>query len=207
MLSFLHQSVQTLLSLLIPPRASETLVARLSSDELRGLALSGETSCEALLPYHEPRVKALVWELKYYRNGRALRLAGELLAPRVAEMSAEELGELVLIPIPMDRGRLRERGGNHAEALCREVARHTDCVVATHALQKTKETPRQVTLPAAARLTNLTRAFAADSALVHGRSCLVIDDVTTTGATFREATRALGEAGARRVLCLALASS
>ena len=43
--------------------------------------------------------------------------------------------------------------------------------------------------------------------LVEGRVCIVVDDVTTTGATFEEAKRALTTAGARAVYCIALARS
>src|SRR3989338_3113671 len=74
------------LSFLIPPRPTERIVARLSAQELRALVREERRVHEALLPYHEPRVKALIWELKYYGNKKACEIGGSLLAERVAEI-------------------------------------------------------------------------------------------------------------------------
>lgn len=198
-----------LLSLLIPPRATEEMVKKLSLDELKSLTRRNHPHFEGLLPYHEPRVKALIWELKFHRNPYAQALAGAILAERVAEIAAEELTHITLVPVPMHRKRLRERGFNHAEDLCREIkARLKEgCTVRT-LLHKERETPRQAELDAAARKENLSETF---TTTVDGnpppRVCLVIDDVTTTGATFSEAGRALRDAGVRDIHFLALAYS
>ena len=73
-------------------------------------------------------------------------------------------------------------------------------------LVKTRKTPIQHSLPREKRLKNLRGSMRiANKNKIHGADILVIDDVTTTGATFEEATRALKEAGARKIFCVALA--
>lgn len=157
------------------------------------------------LPYHEPRVTALIWELKYYGSPRAAKLGGAILRDSLLALAAEELGAPLLIPVPMHAGRRRERGRNHAELLCEAALRRLEGVeYAPHSLARTVDTPTQQGLPRSARLTNVRGSMRA-SAQVAGRSCIVVDDVSTTGATLAEAKRALREAGARVVHTIALA--
>jgi predicted amidophosphoribosyltransferase len=208
MLPFLRKILLRFLSLLIPPRATEEMVQKLSIGELRSLTRSEGVRFEGLLPYHEPRVKALVWELKFHRNPYALALAGAILAERAAEISAEALSSVALVPVPMHTQRLHERGFNHAEDLCREISARVERCTVLPLLQKIRETPRQAELSAAARKVNLREMFTVVGGGVSSpHTCLVIDDVTTTGATFSEAERALRDAGVRDIHFLALAYS
>ena len=78
---------------------------------------------------------------------------------------------------------------------------------APQALKRTKLTAEQQKLDRARRLKNVKGSMEADPAVVAGRVCVVVDDVTTTGATLTEAKRALKEAGALRVHTVALAQS
>lgn len=202
----MKDALTSLLSLLVPPRATERMVERLSLEDLRALVLPDIR--DGLLPYHDPRVKALVWELKYYRNRRALSLAGILLAEHVADIAAEEMRDILLVPIPMHRTSRLARGFDHAHELCKEIARRIERCSVAPLLRKTRETPRQATLPAEARRMNLSGAFAAHAPehplYAH---VVVIDDVTTTGATFRESEHALRSAGIVHIRSLALARS
>lgn len=201
---FLKNLIELVKDVVSPPRGSDTLLRGVSFDELSRLRGSDPS-----LPYADPRVKALVWELKYYRNPHALALASSLLQEPLLALIVEDLIERpLLVPIPMHTARRRTRGGNHVELLCEEVLRHIGrraVEYTPNALTKIRETPRQVECAAAQRRTNLIDAFKADASLVQGRACIVLDDVTTTGATLQEAERALRGAGARVVETLTLA--
>lgn len=197
----LRDVLYELLSLVAPPRASEKLVRTLSLRELRALRDENHT-----LPYYDPRVTALVWECKFYANPKARALCGALLAEALAAQREEELSTPLLIPTPTHALRVKERGHNHTTLLCEAALPHLDSSFeyAPTALVRARHTAPQHGLPRHVRLKNMADSMRAKER-VRGRTCVVVDDVTTTGATFAEAKRALGEAGARSVVCVALA--
>src|SRR6185295_14011923 len=91
------------LDLLMPPRKTESKMRSLSADDLLALA-----TLEGPLPYHEERVRALIWELKYRGNVAAAALAGEYLSELLCAEIGEDIGKPLLIPMPMHRERRRE---------------------------------------------------------------------------------------------------
>ena len=107
-----------LLDMLLPPRKTESAVRELSLSDLFALA-----TLEGPLPYHDARVRSLVWELKYRGNARAAALAGEFLSDVLMAEAAECLGKPLLIPMPMHAQRRRERGFNQTEMLCQYAMR------------------------------------------------------------------------------------
>lgn len=194
----MHPLLAALVDLLVPPRRAERLVRRLTPEALAAL----ET--EQGLPYGEPAVAALVWELKYFGSAHAAALAAAMLAPRIALRAAEEVGVPLLIPVPMHPARRRERGHNQTELLCAALAERLPGLEhAPGALVRLRDTPHQQRLLRAKRLTNVKNSMRAHG--VQGRICIVVDDVTTTGATLAECERALRTAGARSVHTIALA--
>ncbi len=117
----------------------------------------------------------------------------------------------LVVPVPLSAKRLGERGYNQAWELVKALRRlapgPTCCALAT-ALVRLGETPDQHSLGREARLHNLRGVFAAHP--VHtrrlvGRHVLLVDDVTTTGATLHTAAQALQQVGAARVSALVFA--
>ena len=136
-----------------------------------------------------------VRRLKYERRRAVATALGELLASRFPFGD-----DVLLIPVPLHRRRLRARGFNQALLLARALARRRGLPIAARALARTRATHAQPGLPAAARRHNLDGAFALRSgARVAGQRVVVIDDVLTTGATADACARVLLAAGAARV--------
>lgn len=167
-----------------------------------------------LFPYEHPLVKTAVWEVKYRGNGGVARLAGTLLAEELLSWLAElaetdALARPLFIPVPLAKKRARERGFNQCELLAREVVRNigNSVELRTDILVKTKETASQTKSESrAARLENLRGAFAVRTPeAVAERDVVLLDDVTTTGATLTEARTTLLAAGARKVLAITFA--
>ena len=193
------------LDLLLPPRRSESAVRKLSAGDLLGLA-----TLEGPLPYHDPRVTALVWELKYRGNAAAAAMAGEYLSDLLVAEASETLGTPLLVPMPMHAARRKERGYNQTELLCEAALRTLSggFDYAPGVLERVRNTPPQQGLARRRRLRNVKNSMhAANPARVRGRVCVVVDDVSTTGASFAEARRALFRAGAAEVRCVPLAKS
>lgn len=148
-----------------------------------------------------------------------LKFSGHsVLAPELAELMVKfymeqpayyGIGSMdLLLPIPIDRARQRERGFNQSQLLARPVAAAARKPLLTNVLVRSRRTPPQSSLSYDERLVNLQGAFAVarpDAAV--GRKILLIDDVYTTGSTANEAARVLKEAGAAEVYVFTLARS
>ncbi len=140
--------------------------------------------------------------LKY---GGLPRIADDLAAAMLPILPPAD-GPKVLIPIPLARKRLRERGYNQSEVLARALARQWGgrIPVLVDGLVRTRETPTQTALTPGTRLANVAGAFGLANdqrSMINDHSTLIIvDDVFTTGATLAEAARALEQAGATKVV-------
>ena len=110
-----------------------------------------------------------------------------------------------VLPIPLSRERLAERGYNQSWLLARCLApRQADAGL----LLRIRHTPPQRTLPRAERLRNLQDAFAVDplrAQAVRGRKLVLVDDVMTSGASLHAAAQVLLQAGAAQVSAIVLA--
>jgi ComF family protein len=126
------------------------------------------------------------------------------LARPLAELMREQCDAVLipsveaLVPVPLARARLRERGFNQAELIADRLGALLGVSVRRRWLARVRETAPQTDLTAAQRRANVEGAFVASSS-VAGRHLVLVDDVLTTGATSGECARALRAAGARRV--------
>ncbi|HWO07305.1 MAG TPA: hypothetical protein VNM40_01840 [Candidatus Paceibacterota bacterium] len=149
-----------------------------------------------LMEYREPIVEDLVRGLKYDRSGRAARLLADMLAEylreEIASMRAFSTKPVMLIPVPLHVSRERERGFNQVErvlhALPAELTDGTVARVVTGSLVRIRPTAQQTRLSRPERLNNVAGAFALSHTLPDSH-VILIDDVTTTGATLAEASR------------------
>ena len=169
----------------------------------------------ALFDYSHPLVKEMIWELKYNGNRNIADKFGEILYDTiVSELEErspfETWGRAVVIPIPVSDKRRFERGWNQSELLLNAVEKRDasnifkylprHLVKVRHTESQTKTSNKQE------RERNLkdSMKMLTDSK-VRGQCIILIDDVTTTGSTFAEAQRALKDAGAKKILSIAIA--
>jgi ComF family protein len=111
----------------------------------------------------------------------------------------------VLIPVPLGKKRLKERGYNQVALVARPLAYHLEWSYEPEALWKQRETRSQVGLSISQRNANVQDAYQADPKVVNNRAVLIIDDVATTGSTISACTAALLSAGAKDVYVLTIA--
>ena len=109
----------------------------------------------------------------------------------------------VVVPTPLSKERLRERGFNQAELIAKDIAKqfHAPCV--SNALKKCRDTERQSELDMHQRDRNVRGAFALSSPdAVRGKKVLLVDDIFTTGATMREAAKTLSAVSKSVTACV-----
>lgn len=204
------QLLRAVLDAVLPPRTTARTMKRVTFDTLARYIeprMLTEHSV-GLLPYRHPLTQAAIVESKFYADTRAHMVLGAVLAEylRDAEVGAFSPHTPVLIPIPLSKQRMRERGHNQSTRIAEEAVRMlgSNVLLNTHLLRRTRDTVPQTKLSRSERLTNMKDAFTArdiDTATTY----ILIDDVTTTGATLAAARDALMRAGATEVLCIALA--
>ncbi|KOR11352.1 amidophosphoribosyltransferase [Stutzerimonas stutzeri] len=152
-------------------------------------------------------VDALITRFKHQARWPYGRLLGERLAHHLEHAFADGLPRPdLLLPVPLARRRLRQRGFNQAQMLADWLSRPLGIATDARVLERVLDTPAQQQLDAATRRRNLRQAFAiATAADVKGRHLALVDDVLTTGATAEALARLLKRAGAERVdvYCLA----
>lgn len=135
------------------------------------------------------------------------------LVPAVASWMAVAGLELledadVVVPVPLHNRRLWQRRFNQSAELARHIAGRSGKVYQPAVLTRRKHTRQQVGLSESERIRNVSGAFTVvpeKSISITGRNVLLIDDVYTTGATTRAATRALKRAGASQIDVLVFA--
>ncbi|MBI3754617.1 MAG: ComF family protein [Deltaproteobacteria bacterium] len=112
----------------------------------------------------------------------------------------------LIVPVPLHKTRLTERGFNQSLFLAREIAAIYNLPIDYLNLKRIRPTDPQINLRGADRIANVRGAFAVEKAAVFkDKKILLIDDVYTTGATVTECSNILKKAGAKAVSILTLA--
>lgn len=146
----------------------------------------------AVFRYEAP-IDSLVQALKY-----AHRLASaDFLGSALAQIAVPLCPDLI-VPVPLSRARLVERGFNQAVEIARPLARALGTALELDHIHRRRDTRPQASLPWKERAKNIRHAFECDLDL-GGKTVLVVDDVMTTGATLNELARTLKAHGASRV--------
>lgn len=178
----------------LPAARCAVCAVPLTSGEICGACLDRPPRfdrVEAVFSYRFP-VDALIHAYKYGGRLALARPLGEALAQHVARDVD------VIVPMPLARGRLAERGFNQALEIARVAAAGTGIRILPGACRKVADTLPQAALPWKERPKNVRRVFVCDADL-EGKRVAVVDDVLTTGATLNEIARVLRKAGAASV--------
>jgi ComF family protein len=153
--------------------------------------------------FSEP-LQTAIHKLKY-RQDRGL---GIVLAQPLIDLLRKYHWKIdLIIPVPLDTARRKERGYNQSALLARPISWQTGIPYSNQTLFRERITKQQVGLSIFERAENMAGAFRADRYWAAGKNILVIDDVITTGSTINACAGALIKAGAIQVYGMTLARS
>lgn len=147
-------------------------------------------------------VKEAIHRLKYQNDmGLAEKLADHLIDYYRTQGWQVDM----IIPMPLFENRQIERGYNQSALMAIPMCLKLGIKYRSNAITRIKNTKPQVELSETERWKNVAEAFVANTKVVNKKTILIIDDVTTTGATLNAALLAARKAGAKSIYCLTFA--
>lgn len=139
--------------------------------------------------------RSIAIRLKYGRKVALARTMARYMAPLVGRDD-----DAILVPVPLHRARLWQRGFNQSALVAQEIARRTGLRADPRLLRRVKRTPALKGMSLSQRQKTVAGAFRVDDpAELEGRTVVLVDDVLTTGSTANACAKALQKAGAKRV--------
>jgi len=160
----------------------------------------------AALLYYEPHseIARIIYDLKYHDRPDIGEDLGRLMAN---EMQIAHFfdGIDLLLPVPLSKKRLRQRGYNQSEQLAIGISDITHLPIVTKALRRKHFVKSQTQLSRHERQENVAEVFELrDSTMIQDKHILLIDDICTTGATLLACTEALRPVKGIRISVLTL---
>lgn len=163
------------------------------------------------LPYQDPKVKRVIRALKFKNSKDIASFLGELLYTRFLEELSELVSlnnKIIVIPTPLSKERMRERGFNQSELIARAFTKGSSTLIlCTKNVERfIHRDPQSSISMKRMRLKNIEGVYRiTHKERIRNQTVIVIDDIATTGATLTELKKVLREAGARKIVLLAVA--
>lgn len=151
-------------------------------------------------------VKRFIGTAKYRPSANAAKTLARLAAARIT-LELNAINPAVVVPIPLGKKRLRQRGFNQIDAFAAELAKRSHGAVC-HWLRRCRDTTPQVGKTRQERLLNPAGSFVWLGSREKLQTVILVDDVVTTGATLNAAYDAIRSArGAHRIIAIVVASA
>jgi len=155
---------------------------------------------------YEGVMKKAIHLLKYNKKRGVLRSLEKIIKTYFGYVDFPSCYLDLVVPIPLHRKKLKERGFNQAELIARIITKHFQIPLIKNNLQRVKATVTQTTLNKKERLKNIKGAFKVkDKDKFQAKNILLVDDVYTTGTTIKEAVKVLKEAKVKEIYVFTLA--
>jgi len=157
----------------------------------------GKTSGFAYCYYKEGPAREIIKHFKFEGKWEVGIILGKLMAELIREnfLKNKSRDNFLIVPVPLDKTRLKERGYNQSLIMAREIG-HKLNIQVSQVLIKNKRPP-QLGLNKTQRKENIKNAFSCNKEL-SSKKIILVDDVLTTGSTIKESIYTLKRAGATK---------
>ncbi len=173
-----------------------------------GSTVRAADGCDCLVAplRYEGRVREAVWRMKFRGETQLIPGLAQLCVQAVSDLAPQEIFDLV-VPVPLHRERLRERGYNQAALLARAIGKEIGVPVAEKVLVKHKASAVQHTLSLDQRKENVKGVYSLSGNVdqVKGKRVLLVDDIVTSGCTADACAKVLKSGQACRVVAVCVA--
>ncbi len=204
----MHKLFEYLIDFIFPPSVEELQIRSYSVDWLyENGQKAGKTEftfIKALFPYKNPIIKELIWQIKYKKNQHAIKCASYALYKNLYSTKSN----ITLIPLPISPKRRRERGYNQTELIIDQIIKFDKEKVLKKnydLLIREKDIEKQTHKNRNERISNTKHIFKVNFKENLNDKIVIIDDVTTTGSTLKEARDELLKAGYTNIDALTIA--
>lgn len=151
------------------------------------------------------KTRKLIYNIKYYGHPEVGRHLAELYADELKECHFFDDIDM-LIPLPLHWKRQLKRRYNQSHFICQGIHEKTGIPIENHVVKRIRNNPSQTHLNAQQRLDNVENIFQLkDAEKIKGKHLLLVDDVTTTGATLASCAKELAKAPDVKISVLTLA--
>ncbi len=149
----------------------------------------------------------VIHEIKFFGKKSFAKFVGREMADLMTH-DKDYLETDMIIPVPLHKTKLRERGFNQSLLLSQAISKLTNIPVNQKILNRIRYTKPQSRLNAFERQQNVKDAFRViDPSAVKGKTVVLVDDVLTTGSTMRACAESLDSAGVAKILALTAAAT
>ncbi len=152
--------------------------------------------------FYEGKIRDVIIRMKFHGDKAFSDVLAFLLCNLLNDMAFLSDFDLV-VPAPLSKERLFERGFNQAALLAKPLAEQFGIDYREDILLKIKDTKRQSRLPSSERCSNVHGAFLASSDAA-GKNIIIFDNIFTTGSTLAECAETLKDAGASYIVGVTL---
>ncbi len=196
--------VEYIIDFIFPTNKYEIGIRNTSKEDLYNRFSFKNIINTSIYPYKEPLIRELVWQIKYKKNRKAIEIAGYSIYLELIKFNQP----LLLIPIPISKIRMKERGYNQCELIINEIMKldkHNVLHKNYNLLVREVHIDKQTHKNRKERLDNTKNIFGIRGETDKNQKIVIIDDVTTTGSTLSEAVKCLEQAGYFNISTLTLA--
>lgn len=176
-----------------------------------------EASCSdpdliSLFNYKDSKVRQLIWEIKYKKNKKLAFMCAELISEQLLEYMYEKKefnpnSKFILLPVPISKKRKRHRGYNQTELLAEYVNKMLPPIIyCNKTLRRDIDRPSQTKKTNKEREENVKGCFSIiNGQRVRDNIVIILDDVTTTGATIKNVCEQVSKHGPKDILRVTVA--
>ncbi len=209
MRNFLFKYLEGISTILYPP-----YISKKGLEKFKRAPQPEQSFIFSLFDYSQREVKQLIRYLKKHEDLFLKKTLGDLLYREIHEYLHDQQTlsyfiDCLVLPVPTSQRQRKKRGFNQTELLAFFLAQKNSCLSYKKNVLKKKDTAKQALIHnRSERFKNVRGAFSlapGKESLLRGRDVIIVDDLTTTGATLLEIEKLLKKNGARKIIALTLA--